>query len=207
MSRRITRRTTRPVARALSKGQREQASTAVSAVARTVNGHEEHRAKAVRRGSPGRLRPPRRRSKMRWNTIPILDHSPARWAKVRALQAQAQLHILHSISHDLEAIRDAIPETPNLAAGKVFPPPMRLFPLRATDRRTCQRSTDRAVGRTCAVSRSARTAIARTLDIFRSSVYRSLVGGRRPALRRLRPRCVRHRAKHAAVPIIGQMWW
>lgn len=41
---------------------------------------------------------------------PDPEHSPARWAKVRALQAQAQLHILHSISHDLEAIRDAIPE-------------------------------------------------------------------------------------------------
>lgn len=45
-----------------------------------------------------------------------LDHqaepedSAARWTKVRALQAQAQLHILHSISNDLEAIRDAIPE-------------------------------------------------------------------------------------------------
>lgn len=38
------------------------------------------------------------------------ENSPARWAKVRALQAHAQLHILHSLSHDLEAIRDAIPE-------------------------------------------------------------------------------------------------
>jgi exonuclease VII small subunit len=36
------------------------------------------------------------------------EDSAARWAKVRALQAQAQLHILHSISHDLEAIEDAI---------------------------------------------------------------------------------------------------
>ena len=41
---------------------------------------------------------------------PDPERSPARWAKVRALQAHAQLHILHSISHDLEAICDAIPE-------------------------------------------------------------------------------------------------
>ncbi|MBE5458318.1 hypothetical protein E3G52_005226 [Mycobacteroides abscessus] len=41
---------------------------------------------------------------------PDPENSPARWAKVRALQAHAQLHILHSISNDLEAIRDAIPE-------------------------------------------------------------------------------------------------
>lgn len=41
---------------------------------------------------------------------PDPENSAARWAKVRALQAHAQLHILHSISHDLEAIRDAIPE-------------------------------------------------------------------------------------------------
>lgn len=38
------------------------------------------------------------------------DSARGRWAKVRALQAQAQLHILHSISNDLEAIRDALPE-------------------------------------------------------------------------------------------------
>ena len=38
------------------------------------------------------------------------EDGAARWAKVRALQAQAQLQILHSISHDLEAIRDAIHE-------------------------------------------------------------------------------------------------
>jgi hypothetical protein len=37
--------------------------------------------------------------------------SGGRWARVRALQAQAQLHILHSISHDLEAISDAIDTT------------------------------------------------------------------------------------------------
>lgn len=32
-----------------------------------------------------------------------------RWAPVRALQAQAQLHILHAISYDLSEIRDALP--------------------------------------------------------------------------------------------------
>lgn len=41
---------------------------------------------------------------------PDPENSRVRWAKVRALQAHAQLHILHGISHDLEAIRDAIPE-------------------------------------------------------------------------------------------------
>ncbi|WP_156298765.1 hypothetical protein [Mycobacterium paragordonae] len=30
------------------------------------------------------------------------------WARVRALQAQAQLHILHTISYDLDAISDAV---------------------------------------------------------------------------------------------------
>lgn len=39
------------------------------------------------------------------------EDGAARWAKVRALQAQAQLQILHSISYDLEAIRDAIHES------------------------------------------------------------------------------------------------
>jgi len=39
------------------------------------------------------------------------EGSAARWVKVRAVQAQAQLHVLHSISHDLEAIRDAIHES------------------------------------------------------------------------------------------------
>jgi hypothetical protein len=29
------------------------------------------------------------------------EDGAARWAKVRALQAQAQLHVLHSISYDL----------------------------------------------------------------------------------------------------------
>lgn len=33
------------------------------------------------------------------------------WARVRALQAQAQLHILHSISYDLDAISDAVEKT------------------------------------------------------------------------------------------------
>lgn len=33
-----------------------------------------------------------------------------RWAPVRALQAQAQLHILHAISYDLSEIRDALPD-------------------------------------------------------------------------------------------------
>lgn len=59
---------------------------------------------------PGRLTPPRRRLENALEYHPDPEHSPARWAKVRALQAPAQLHILHSISHDLEAIRDAIPE-------------------------------------------------------------------------------------------------
>lgn len=36
------------------------------------------------------------------------DDGAARRAKVRALQAQAQLQILHSISYDLDAIHDAI---------------------------------------------------------------------------------------------------
>lgn len=39
------------------------------------------------------------------------DSGGAPWARVRALQAQAQLHILHSISYDLDAISDAVERT------------------------------------------------------------------------------------------------
>lgn len=39
------------------------------------------------------------------------EDGAARWAKVRALQAQAQLHVLHSISYDLSDIRGAIEES------------------------------------------------------------------------------------------------
>ena len=40
------------------------------------------------------------------------EDSTTRWARVRALQAQAQLQILHSISWDLDAISDAIHDRP-----------------------------------------------------------------------------------------------
>jgi hypothetical protein len=37
-------------------------------------------------------------------------HAAEAWHKVRALQAQAQLDILHVISHDLSAISDSMTE-------------------------------------------------------------------------------------------------
>lgn len=39
------------------------------------------------------------------------EDNAAHWAQVRALQAQAQLHVLHSISHDLDGIRTAVETT------------------------------------------------------------------------------------------------
>lgn len=46
---------------------------------------------------------------LKYQTEP--EDGAAHWAKVRALQAQAQLHILHSISYDLSDIRGAIEES------------------------------------------------------------------------------------------------